>query len=204
MVDAGGASGSCTANVEGSLLRLHHILIEEGTSHTTFPRSFLDGALSILALANRSFLPLPPCPGFPPPSRRRSMRLSPALVPSPPQRILPPYTPIYSARLLLTLSAFSHGSPLLCAFPSSHVHIAANISQTAATMTVNSPASLTLLHNLASPNHASSVQNAAFMREVGLKTISFNGIPRALNQLVHLHATIPSETAAQLPTTPTR
>lgn len=82
--------------------------------------------------------------------------------------------------------------------------IAANISQTAATMTVNSPASLTLLHSLASHNAASSVQNAAFMREVGLKTISFNGIPRALNQLVHLRATIPTETAEQLPTTPTR
>ncbi|KFY67640.1 hypothetical protein V496_01496 [Pseudogymnoascus sp. VKM F-4515 (FW-2607)] len=75
---------------------------------------------------------------------------------------------------------------------------------TAATMTVNSPASLTLLYNLASSNPASSVQNAAFMREVGLKTISFNGIPRALNQLVHLSATIPSETSEQLPTTPTR
>jgi hypothetical protein len=71
-------------------------------------------------------------------------------------------------------------------------------------MTVNSPASLTLLHSLASHNSASSVQNAAFMREVGLKTISFNGIPRALNQLVHLRATIPTETAEQLPTSPTR
>ncbi|OBT74558.1 hypothetical protein VF21_07542 [Pseudogymnoascus sp. 05NY08] len=75
---------------------------------------------------------------------------------------------------------------------------------TAATMTVNSPASLTLLHSLASYNPTSSLQNAAFMREVGLKTISFNGIPRALNQLVHLRATIPTETAEKLPTTPTR
>ncbi|KFY28364.1 hypothetical protein V493_02966 [Pseudogymnoascus sp. VKM F-4281 (FW-2241)] len=74
---------------------------------------------------------------------------------------------------------------------------------TAATMTVNSPASLALLHNLASPS-PTSVQHATFMREVGLKTISFNGIPRALNQLVHLRAAIPAETAAQLPTTPTR
>ncbi|KFZ11838.1 hypothetical protein V501_04541 [Pseudogymnoascus sp. VKM F-4519 (FW-2642)] len=75
---------------------------------------------------------------------------------------------------------------------------------TAATMTVNSPASLTLLHSLASYNPTSSLQNAAFMREVGLKTISFNGIPRALNQLVHLRATLPTETAEQLSTTPTR
>jgi hypothetical protein len=93
--------------------------------------------------------------------------------------------------------------PLLYAFFSPKC-IAADTSQTAATMTVNSPASLTLLHSLASHNSASSVQNAAFMREVGLKTISFNGIPRALNQLVHLRATIPAETAEQLPTTPTR
>ncbi|KFZ17374.1 hypothetical protein V502_04622 [Pseudogymnoascus sp. VKM F-4520 (FW-2644)] len=75
---------------------------------------------------------------------------------------------------------------------------------TAATLTVNSPASLTILHNLASPNPTSSVQHATFMREVGLKTISFNGIPRALNQLVHFRASIPAETATQLPTTPTR
>lgn len=93
---------------------------------------------------------------------------------------------------------------LTVCFPASPMRITAKISQTAATMTVNSPASLTLLYNLASSNPASSVQNAAFMREVGLKTISFNGIPRALNQLVHLSATIPSETAEQLPTTPTR
>ncbi|OBT52180.1 hypothetical protein VE04_06589 [Pseudogymnoascus sp. 24MN13] len=66
---------------------------------------------------------------------------------------------------------------------------------TAATMTANSPASLTLLHDLPWPN--------PHLR-LGLKTISFNGIPRALNQLVHLRSAIPAEIAAQLPTTPTR
>lgn len=37
MVDAGGVNGSCTANDGPSLLGLHHIFIEEGTGHATFP-----------------------------------------------------------------------------------------------------------------------------------------------------------------------
>lgn len=57
MVDAGGGIGACTTTTEASLLRPHHIFIEEGTSRTTFPRAFLDGVLSILAVSGRSFPP---------------------------------------------------------------------------------------------------------------------------------------------------
>lgn len=51
--------------------------------------------------------------------------------------------------------------------------------QTAATMTMNSPESLTALYNLAtenSKNKAQSVKTAELMREVGLKCIGFNGV----------------------------
>lgn len=50
--------------------------------------------------------------------------------------------------------------------------------QTAATMTMNSPESLLVLHGLASkPNDkAHSIQIAELMREAALKCISFNGV----------------------------
>jgi hypothetical protein len=52
------------------------------------------------------------------------------------------------------------------------------IMQTAATMTMNSPKSLTALHELASADGGleTAVANAELMREVGLKCIGFNGV----------------------------
>nr|XP_001390246.2 hypothetical protein ANI_1_430034 [Aspergillus niger CBS 513.88] len=56
---------------------------------------------------------------------------------------------------------------------------------TATTMTMNSPESLTELYQLASTSQSAkeSLATAEFMREVGLKCISFNGIPRTINCL---------------------
>ena len=50
--------------------------------------------------------------------------------------------------------------------------------QTAATMTMNSPESLTELFNLAtaSKDKTQAVQTAELMREIGLKCIGFNGV----------------------------
>jgi hypothetical protein len=56
---------------------------------------------------------------------------------------------------------------------------------TAATMTMNSPDSLLELHRVAtaSGSQRQKVYAAELMREVGLKCISFNGIPRTINCL---------------------
>ncbi|RMZ83966.1 hypothetical protein DV737_g1335, partial [Chaetothyriales sp. CBS 132003] len=55
---------------------------------------------------------------------------------------------------------------------------------TAATTTMNSPSSLLQLHALVSGQPSMTpVQAAELMREVGLKCISFNGIPRTINCL---------------------
>ncbi|KAJ5152798.1 Dol-P-Man:Man(5)GlcNAc(2)-PP-Dol alpha-1-3-mannosyltransferase [Penicillium canariense] len=74
---------------------------------------------------------------------------------------------------------------------------------TAATMTMNSPESLTALHQLASKT-SPPVASAELMREVGLKCISFNGIPRTINCLNAFHASLPSDVTAALSTSPTR
>lgn len=74
---------------------------------------------------------------------------------------------------------------------------------TAATMTLNSPDSLTILHSVAS-SQADVVANAELMREVGLKAISFNGIPRTINNLNAFHASLPADITSKLSTTPTR
>ncbi|KAF7712370.1 Uncharacterized protein PECH_003316 [Penicillium ucsense] len=76
---------------------------------------------------------------------------------------------------------------------------------TAATMTMNSPDSLAALYHVASntaPN--SAVSSAELMREVGLKCISFNGIPRTINCLNAFRASLPEDITSQLSTTPTR
>ncbi|EWG47533.1 hypothetical protein FVEG_16150 [Fusarium verticillioides 7600] len=75
----------------------------------------------------------------------------------------------------------------------------------AATFTLNSPDSLPVLHRVASakdPN--SAVQNAEFIREVGLKCISFNGIPRTINSLNAFHASLPEDVTSKLSTKPSR
>ncbi|CZT53112.1 probable conserved mitochondrial protein [Rhynchosporium secalis] len=78
---------------------------------------------------------------------------------------------------------------------------------TAATMTMNSPESLTELFNLATKDSKSkteSVETAELMREVGLKCIGFNGVPRTINCLGAFRASLPSEIVSSLSTTPTR
>ncbi|KAF4440381.1 putative conserved mitochondrial protein [Fusarium austroafricanum] len=75
----------------------------------------------------------------------------------------------------------------------------------AATFTLNSPDSLPVLHRVASAKDpASAVQNAEFIREVGLKCISFNGIPRTINSLNAFHASLPEEVTSKLCTKPSR
>ncbi|KAF1996395.1 hypothetical protein P154DRAFT_498764 [Amniculicola lignicola CBS 123094] len=77
---------------------------------------------------------------------------------------------------------------------------------TAATMTMNSPASLSVLHALASAEKPLpiAVQNAELMREVGLKCIGFNGIPRTINSLGAFTASLPPSILPLLTQTPTR
>ncbi|KAG2418525.1 hypothetical protein HFD88_001626 [Aspergillus terreus] len=77
---------------------------------------------------------------------------------------------------------------------------------TAATMTMNSPDSLTALFHLAahSQSPAETIAIAELMREVGLKCISFNGIPRTINCLNAFKASLPASVADALSRTPTR
>ncbi|KAJ5550744.1 hypothetical protein N7461_005442 [Penicillium sp. DV-2018c] len=77
---------------------------------------------------------------------------------------------------------------------------------TAAAMTMNSPESLTALYELAttSTNSDKQVATAELMREVGLKCISFNGIPRTINCLNAFKASLPDSVSSQLSRTPTR
>ncbi|GAA5941527.1 Pxp2p [Sporobolomyces koalae] len=81
----------------------------------------------------------------------------------------------------------------------------------AALVTLNSPATLCALYSYATkdlepgPNraHAAS-QVAAILREAGLKSISFSGIPRAINSLGALRNHLEPEVAQRLSTKPTR
>ncbi|KAK2603819.1 hypothetical protein QQS21_004021 [Conoideocrella luteorostrata] len=76
---------------------------------------------------------------------------------------------------------------------------------TAATFTLNSPDSLPILHAIASEQKdQTDVQAAELMREVGLKCISFNGIPRTINCLNEFHASLPKSVTAKLATKPSR
>ncbi|ROV90132.1 hypothetical protein VPNG_09801 [Cytospora leucostoma] len=83
---------------------------------------------------------------------------------------------------------------------------------TAATFTLNSPDALTTLHAVATnPNNAPAsyepadpVQAAELIREVGLKCISFNGIPRSINCLGAFHAALPADIKSSLETRPSR
>ncbi|KAK2628363.1 hypothetical protein QTJ16_003009 [Diplocarpon rosae] len=78
---------------------------------------------------------------------------------------------------------------------------------TAATITMNSPASLTELYHFAtegSHDLTQSVETAELMREVGLKCIGFNGIPRTINCLGAFRSSLPPEVASALATQPTR
>ncbi|KUJ22904.1 uncharacterized protein LY89DRAFT_607792 [Mollisia scopiformis] len=78
---------------------------------------------------------------------------------------------------------------------------------TAATMTMNSPEGLTQLYELVtdkSKDKNQSVQTAELMREVGLKCIGFNGVPRTINCLGAFRSSLPSEIVSSLSTTPSR
>jgi len=73
---------------------------------------------------------------------------------------------------------------------------------------MNCPEAMTQLFHLANTSNASSkrtpVQNAELIREVGLKCISFNGIPRTINTLGAFWNSLPSDVASSLSKTPTR
>ncbi|KAJ5407620.1 hypothetical protein N7509_001503 [Penicillium cosmopolitanum] len=73
----------------------------------------------------------------------------------------------------------------------------------AATMTMNSPESLAALYRLGATS-SGPVQTAELIREVGLKCISFNGIPRTINCLNAFKADLPDSVSSKLSTTPTR
>ncbi|KAJ5350547.1 hypothetical protein N7541_008274 [Penicillium brevicompactum] len=73
---------------------------------------------------------------------------------------------------------------------------------TAATMTMNSPESLTALFDLAAADK--QVETAELIREVGLKCISFNGIPRTINCLGAFKSSLPDSVESKLSRTPTR
>jgi hypothetical protein len=77
---------------------------------------------------------------------------------------------------------------------------------TAATMTMNSPESLLELFHLArnADPAITPLHTAELMREVGLKCISFNGIPRTINSLGAFRDGLPEEVARQLSTKPSR
>ncbi|EOA87618.1 uncharacterized protein SETTUDRAFT_169045 [Exserohilum turcica Et28A] len=73
-------------------------------------------------------------------------------------------------------------------------------------MTMNSPESMIALYNSSTQSRPESegVATAEFMREIGLKCIGFNGIPRTINMLNAFRASLPSSIAASLNTKPTR
>ncbi|GKT65437.1 conserved mitochondrial protein [Colletotrichum tofieldiae] len=75
----------------------------------------------------------------------------------------------------------------------------------AATFTLNSPDSLESLYSVASSSgRPDKRETAEFIREIGLKCISFNGIPRTINCLNAFYAGLPKDVTAQLETRPTR
>ncbi|KAH7035902.1 mitochondrial protein [Microdochium trichocladiopsis] len=82
---------------------------------------------------------------------------------------------------------------------------------TAVSATLNCPEAMTSILHLANDSSSSSsspprtpVQNAELIREVGLKCISFNGIPRTINTLGAFHASLPASITGELNTTPKR
>ncbi|KAJ9145416.1 Dol-P-Man [Pleurostoma richardsiae] len=78
----------------------------------------------------------------------------------------------------------------------------------AATITLNSPDSLSALYAVATgprtPSRLDDVPAAEFIREVGLKCISFNGIPRSINVLGAFRASLPDPVGSRLETRPSR
>lgn len=93
--------------------------------------------------------------------------------------------------------------------PTSHVSSQLHL-QAATTFTLNSPDSLGILHSVASNTSATNYRPlgpapaAELIREVGLKCISFNGIPRSINCLGAFRALLPPDVQSQLETKPSR
>ncbi|KAI0173149.1 mitochondrial protein [Hypoxylon sp. FL1284] len=82
---------------------------------------------------------------------------------------------------------------------------------TAVSATLNCPEAMAQIFELANkaPRQASepsrtAAQNAELIREVGLKCISFNGIPRTINTLGAFRASLPGAVGALLSDAPTR
>lgn len=89
---------------------------------------------------------------------------------------------------------------------------------TAVSATMNCPEAMTQIFHLANTHNPQSqsqsqsqsqprpqrtpAQNAELIREVGLKCISFNGIPRSINTLGAFSASLPSAVSQSLSTTP--
>lgn len=73
-------------------------------------------------------------------------------------------------------------------------------------MTMNSPESLLELHSLASSKGdvKDAIKNAELMREVGLKCIGLNGVPRTINCLNSFIPSLPSEVRDGLTKTSSR
>lgn len=88
--------------------------------------------------------------------------------------------------------------------------LANNRTQAATTFTLNSPDSLAVLHSVSSNASATNYRPLApapaaeLIREVGLKCISFNGIPRSINCLGAFRALLPADVQSQLETKPSR
>lgn len=55
-----------------------------------------------------------------------------------------------------------------------------------------------MLHRVATERGAAPAPAAELVREVGLKCISFNGIPRTINCLNAFRAALPADVAARL------
>lgn len=77
---------------------------------------------------------------------------------------------------------------------------------TATSMTMNSPASMKELFDIAtaSKDQKVAVETAEIMREVGLKCIGFNGIPRTINCLGAFRGSLPEDVVRSLASQPTR
>ncbi|KAK5945303.1 hypothetical protein PMZ80_002507 [Knufia obscura] len=77
---------------------------------------------------------------------------------------------------------------------------------TATAMTMNAPSAMTLLWDTAQKQDRSlnPVLTAELQREVGLKCISFNGIPRSINCLGAFYSALPEDVRTKLSNKPTR
>ncbi|KAI1383818.1 mitochondrial protein [Hypoxylon trugodes] len=77
---------------------------------------------------------------------------------------------------------------------------------TAVSATLNCPEAMTQIFHLANSTNQqrTPAQNAELIREVGLKCISFNGIPRSINTLGVFRNSLPSDVGSALSTKPTR